>query len=73
MIGDLPIAGAVRSRIIGSVLPLLLMLLRRANFVQIAFWGGRNEANYHNWFGKELCLGGFNCSLAEPAWHGRVQ
>lgn len=65
MIGDLPITGAIRRRIIGSVLPLLLMLPRRANFKQMAAWGGHNEGTYHNWFCKDLCLDGFNRSLAD--------
>lgn len=68
MIGDLPVTGAIRRRIIGSVLPLLLMLPRRANFRQMAIWGGRNEGTYHNWFSKELCLDGFNRSLIDQ--HG---
>jgi|GEM_PF-3145638 len=65
MIGNLPITGAIRRRIIGSVLPLFLMLPRRANFKQMATWGERNEGTYHNWFGKELCLDEFNSALAD--------
>ena len=65
MIGDLSVTGAIRRRIIGSVLPLMLMLPRRVNFKQMAIWGGRNEGTYHNWFGKDLCLDGFNRSLID--------
>lgn len=65
MIGDLPIRGAICRRIIGSVLPLFLMLPRRANFKQMAIWGERNEGTYHNWFGKELCLDEFNSALID--------
>ncbi len=65
MIGDLPVTGAIRRRIIGSVLPLLLVLPRRASFKQLATWGDHNEGTHHNWFGKGLCLDGFNRSLID--------
>lgn len=65
MIGKLAGIGAVRRRMLCSVLPLLLTLPRRVNFRQMAGHGERNEGTYHNWHSKPLDLARFNRSLVE--------
>ena len=65
MIGELSGKGAVRRRVLRTLLPLLLMLPRRVNFKQMSVHGCHNEGTYHNWYKKDLDLAGFNRSLVD--------
>lgn len=70
MIGDLAGKKAVRRRILQTIFPLLLTFPWRANFKQLAKWGGCNEGTIHNWFNSNLELLDFQRSLIDKNGSG---
>lgn len=64
-IGDIIKTGAIKRRILQTILPLLFTLPQRHNFKQVAKWSGYNEGTIHHWYGRFLGLEGFNRSLID--------
>jgi hypothetical protein len=67
-IGGIIKTGAIKRRILQTILPMLFSLPQRHNMKQVAKWSGFNEGTIHNWYSRELGLAQFNRELV--ACHG---
>lgn len=64
-IGGIIKTGAIKRRILQTIIPVLFTLPQRHNLKQVGKWSGHNEGTIHNWYGRELGLGQFNRALID--------
>lgn len=64
-IGEIIKIGAVKRRILQTIIPLLFTLPQRHNMKQVSKWSGFNENTIHNWYGHQLDLCDFNSDLID--------
>ena len=70
-IGQIVETGAVRRRILQTLLPLFLTLPRRCNISQLKRWCNYNEGTLHNWLKHDLDLVTYNADLISQSGSGR--